>query len=81
MGLAGVADDMPVARIEKFFLKTSLRWRKHDRDRPYRKTYPAEMVELSLRWFERKRVAASDFNVRLICGNVNVQEDLENVHR
>jgi hypothetical protein len=76
MGLSGTGDEMPMAWIERFFLKTSLLWRKKDESQPYRDAFPKEIVDLNLK-FHKKLVSASDYNVRLIYGRVNVKEDPE----
>jgi hypothetical protein len=76
MGLTGLANEMPVAWHERFFLKTSLLWRKHNQSQPYRAAYSPEIVDLNLNFY-RKLVEVSDYNVRLIYGSVNVREDLE----
>jgi hypothetical protein len=58
--------------MERFFLEISLRWRKKNKEQPY----PAEVMDLN-RDFHKKLVSASDYNVRLIYGRVNVKEDPE----
>jgi len=76
MGLSGAEDQISMAWIERFFVKTSLHWRNQNKSRPYDTACPAEVVELNLD-FHRKLASASDYSVRLMCGSVNVKEDLE----
>jgi hypothetical protein len=51
-------------------------WRKKDKSQPYCAAFLEEIVDLNLK-FHKKLVSASDYNVRLIYGRVNVKEDPE----
>jgi hypothetical protein len=46
MSLAGTGDEMLMAWIERFFLKTSSLWRKQDKSQPYCAAYQAGFVTL-----------------------------------
>lgn len=76
MGLSGAENQIHMAWIERFFVRTSLHWRNQNKSRPYDAACPAEVVELNLD-FQRKLVSASDYSIRLMCENVNVKEDVE----
>lgn len=62
--------------IERFWIKTSLRYRRHNNAQPYKAAFPPEMVDLNLA-FRNKLLSIADHSVRLICGKVNVQEDIK----
>lgn len=46
LGLSGAEDNMPMAWIERFFVKTFLRWREKNETEPYRAAYAEEIIDI-----------------------------------
>ena len=76
MGLPGAEKEIPSAWVQRFLVRMSLEWREENKNQPYCAALPEEDVDHSAWNFTRSFVAASEYNVRLIYGKVDVKEDL-----